>query len=1095
MKSKSHTLFSVACTLLTVAVSQAADYNYGALTAQPFTVTATEQARVIGSATTFNDNSLGSIFDRAGVCDKHYMRFDLSRFAGKVIFGNVSLNLVIDANWGGAINSGVLSTADSSWTYSQGGTAPSFTAIADTPTVSGNFSTGQTATWTLSNSTFTGFVNNLSSFHGLVLTASPGSQAHFAAAATLTGTAEDYPIKVLNAVDWSAATFDQPTLTLTVSGSNTVTGGNIELTSGTTLAVLDSASLGSGNFAGTILNDGTLAIGTSANQILAGAISGTGSLQKSGSGTLTLNGSINYKGATVVSGGILELPGGDWVTGNPWTPPGATGPITVSNGGTLSTSAGVTQIKNGLTLNGGTVSSRGITHNGAWGNLFLSSTITAGGSAPSEISSYIVLNNSQTISVDAASALTMSGPITSWNHAGAGITKTGSGTLVLSGANTYDGVLNINGGTVLASSSTALGVGGHNGSTMTFINDGATLALQGNISLDEHFHVWGSGVNGEGAIRNLSGNNALTNSPNGGAGYCLRSDTTVAVDAGSLSVAGFYEFGGTWGLVKTGPGVLRLTAPGNFTGTTLINAGTLQVGHPAALQGSAVDFDNSTGGTLDLDGQTSLSLGGLIGLTNLDATSVQGYSNLNSLTLNPQGSNSYTYSGAITSGASGMTLNKSGSGTQVLSGNNSITGQTSVNGGTLNFNAGTSNLGNIVHNGGALVFSGSCVVNAGNLHIQNFKPILSISGDADVTFTDGITHRASTLEPFDPYHASDYSFTGGVLRTTSIAGPSIAWDQPSASMHLNGTRIVALANNPSFITTTGWDDGNLINLGASAGGIIDTNGFSVGIPEALANDPGNQGLGGKLTKLGAGILTLGGVNTYTGNTVVEEGTLVLADNAQLSFVVGDNSSNRISGAGAVELRGDFAINTSAVTPASYTSQQLVSASASYEPSFTVIGYTQQPDGVTWTRRDGNHTWSFSEATGVLSLTQGSDYEQWATANGVTGAADADDDGDGMTNFQEYAFGLNPVNAGSVNPIAVPFNASEGTFSYTRRAGAADVSYSIEYSTDLTTWTTDTGAVQQAGTPSGEVETVAVTLSSSLLTNTRLFIRVVAQPAG
>lgn len=92
----------------------------------------------------------------------------------------------------------------------------------------------------------------------------------------------------------------------------------------------------------------------------------------------------------------------------------------------------------------------------------------------------------------------------------------------------------------------ALGAGGHDQATMTWIRDGATLALQGGISSGEHFHVWGSDVGGLGAIRSLSGDNALTNVDNsGGPGYALRSQTTVGVDAGSLSVSGFYESGGS----------------------------------------------------------------------------------------------------------------------------------------------------------------------------------------------------------------------------------------------------------------------------------------------------------------------------------------------------------------------------------------------------------------------------------------------------------------------------------------------------------------------------------------------------------------------
>ena len=54
---------------------------------------------------------------------------------------------------------------------------------------------------------------------------------------------------------------------------------------------------------------------------------------------------------------------------------------------------------------------------------------------------------------------------------------------------------------------------------------------------------------------------------------------------------------------------------------------------------------------------------------------------------------------------------------------------------------------------------------------------------------------------------------------------------------------------------------------------------------------------------------MSGVCTYTGDTVVEAGTLVLADNAGLKFVIGANGVNtKIRGTGTVTLDGDFTID-------------------------------------------------------------------------------------------------------------------------------------------------------------------------------------------
>ncbi len=102
--------------------------------------------------------------------------------------------------------------------------------------------------------------------------------------------------------------------------------------------------------------------------------------------------------------------------------------------------------------------------------------------------------------------------------------------------------------------------------------------------------------------------------------------------------------------------------------------------------------------------------------------------------------------------------------------------------------------------------------------------------------------------------------------------------------------------------------------------------------------------GGGLYKDGGNALTLTGTNTYTGSAVVNAGTFALVDNAQLTFVLGatSGSSNRISGAGAVTLDGDFAIDTSAadvLSSGSWTLENVPSLTGAYGSNFTVVGFT------------------------------------------------------------------------------------------------------------------------------------------------------------
>ena len=125
-----------------------------------------------------------------------------------------------------------------------------------------------------------------------------------------------------------------------------------------------------------------------------------------------------------------------------------------------------------------------------------------------------------------------------------------------------------------------------------------------------------------------------------------------------------------------------------------------------------------------------------------------------------------------------------------------------------------------------------------------------------------------------------------------------------------------------------------------------------------------------------------------------------------------------------------------------------------------------------------------------------DYANWTASYlpaDVSNPA-ADYDGDGLTNQQEYAFGLNPTLGSSANPITEPLDKATGVFKYTRRATPAtsQLTYTVLTSTNLSTWTPDAGAAESI-TTSGGVETVTFTLSPGLLGAPRLFVRVEASP--
>jgi len=131
----------------------------------------------------------------------------------------------------------------------------------------------------------------------------------------------------------------------------------------------------------------------------------------------------------------------------------------------------------------------------------------------------------------------------------------------------------------------------------------------------------------------------------------------------------------------------------------------------------------------------------------------------------------------------------------------------------------------------------------------------------------------------------------------------------------------------------------------------------------------------------------------------------------------------------------------------------------------------------------------------ISYSSSDPYVVWL--GGFTFAPDADTkpagdaDGDGLSNQQEYAFGLDPTKGSSVNPIKVPFDKSTGTFSFTRGA-TTGFTYKVWTSTNLLTWNEDTGAVQTPGATVNGVQTVDVTVSPGLLASLKLFVRVTGE---
>jgi autotransporter-associated beta strand protein len=298
-------------------------------------------------------------------------------------------------------------------------------------------------------------------------------------------------------------------------------------------------------------------------------------------------------------------------------------------------------------------------------------------------------------------------------------------------------------------------------------------------------------------------------------------------DNDSMPDASFLTNGtvGNRALIKYGIGTLTIAGDATYTGGTTINAGTLQLGN----------------------GGTSGSILGNV---------------LNNGVFAINRADTFTFDGVI-SGTGAFQQN--GTGTTVLTADNTYTGGTTINAGTLQLgNGGTSGsiLGNVLNNG-----------------------VFAINRSDTFTF-DGVISGAGAFAQIGPgttilTAANTYSggtfINGGVLAVAADANLGAA----VGGLAFGGGTLQFLS---------GFATNRAISLNAG-GGAFDTNGNDAALTGVIGGSGG-------LTKIGAGALVLTAANAYTGPTTVSAGALVVNGSIANSAVT-VNNGGILAGTGTV----------------------------------------------------------------------------------------------------------------------------------------------------------------------------------------------------
>ncbi len=517
-----------------------------------------------------------------------------------------------------------------------------------------------------------------------------------------------------------------------------------------------------------------------------------------------------------------------------------------------------------------------------------------------------VNNGTQTITGSIADASPYLSDPTAAGYQAGRLIKTGGGTLVLSGSNSYGGGTSLEGGALALGSADAIGTSGtisFSGGTLRYAASNTTdysnrfssmAGQQFNFDTNGFDVELGSSFSSSGASLTKMGLGTLSLSITAGTGgnATLRNGTlalTASSAAWNSIIAG--EANGEEGALTvansqiSGASVVLGQSVGSLGGVSVLGG---------TFTGSNIMVGNSGTGSFLVSGG-NVSANGTVTLGN--AASGAGTLQITGGTMNVQNG--------------GLVIGNLGTGALLVNGGLLETSDTLLSSGSATVSSGTWNAGTL--NAGGYNASASLLVNGGYLSTTSANLGFAQGGHAAVTVTSGTWNAGWLLVGGGQNSSATLSVSGGTvigssvevgvwtsgtLTLSGIAGHRGLLSTNSltqggvGAVIFDGGVLQARSDQSAFAGGYGTSDFIL----QSGGAFLDSNGFQIGISK------GFSGAGG-LAKIGSGTLTLSGTSAFDGALSTDEGALNISGRVTSGATsgiatTGQTASLTVSGNGA-----------------------------------------------------------------------------------------------------------------------------------------------------------------------------------------------------